>query len=68
MRRFAPILVYTADSECPTEITLQGVLNLDYTLRVFIENEELEMQTQDNQIWTLAQRPCVCRFPATYTA
>jgi len=67
VRRFTSILVDTADFGYPTEITLQGVLNREYTLRLFIENEELEVQTQDNQTWTLAQRPCVHYFSTTYT-
>jgi len=55
------ILIHTADFGQHTEITLQGVLNRDYTLRLFIENEGLELQTQDNRTWTPTQHlyvPC----------
>ena len=56
------ILILTADFGNHTEITLQGVLHRDYTLRLFIENQELDLHTQDNRIWTLAQRPCAPFF------
>ena len=42
-----------------TGIALRCVPNRDYKLRLFIENEEVELQTQDNQSWTPAQRPYV---------
>ena len=50
-----------------TEITLQGVLHQNYTLRLFIENEELELQTQDNRTWTPAQRPYVQCLSTAHT-
>ena len=49
------------------DITLQGILHLDYVLRLFIENEELELQTQDNRTWTPVQRPYVLCLPTTHT-
>ena len=55
----------TADFGQHTEIALQGAPNRDHTLRLFIENEELELQTQDNQTWTPAQRPYVRFFFTT---
>jgi len=61
------IFVHTAHLGQHTEITLQGVLDRNYTLRLFIENEALELQTQDNRTWTLAQRPYVPYFPITHT-
>ena len=59
------ISVHTADFGQHTEIALQGTLNRHYKLRLFIENEELELQTQDNQTWTPAQRPYVPCFFTT---
>ena len=41
-----------------TEIVLQGVPKLDYTLRLFVEDWKRKLQTQDNQTWSpVAQRP-----------
>ena len=62
MRRFTSILVHTADFGQHTGIALQDVPNRDYTLRLFRGNEELELQAQDNQTWTAAQRPYVPCF------
>ena len=61
MRRSTSILAYTADFGQHAEIALQGAPNRGYTLRLLMENEKLELQTQDNQTWTPAQRlyvPC----------
>ena len=60
-------MVHTADFEQHTEIALQGVPNRDYILRLFTENEELQLQTQDNQTWTPAQQPYVPCFLTTNT-
>ena len=68
MRRFTSIFVQTPDFGQHTEITLQGVLNRDYTLGLFIENEELNLQTQDNRTWTPAQRLYVPCFFTTHTS
>jgi hypothetical protein len=46
-----------------TEIILQDVLNREYTLRLFVENEERKLLTKDNRTWTPAQRPYVPCFP-----
>ena len=62
MWRFTSILAYTADFGQRTEIAIQSAPNQDYTLRLLIENENLELQTQDNQTWTPAQRSYVPFF------
>ena len=67
MRRFASILVQTADFRNHADIALLGILNQDYTLRLVIENDELELQTQDNQTWTPSQRPYVPYTSTTET-
>ena len=45
-----------------TEITLQDVPNREYTLRLFVENVEREVQRTDNNVWTPAQRQYVPHF------
>ena len=50
-----------------TEIILHDVPNRAYTLRLFVENVEREVRTEDNHTWTPAQRPYVPYFPNTYT-
>ena len=67
MRRFALVLVHVTDFGRHTDITLQGTLRRDYVLRLFIENEELELQRQDNQTWTPTERLYVSCFPTTHT-
>jgi hypothetical protein len=50
-----------------TDITFQDVPKPVYTLRLFVENEEIRLQRNDNRTWTPAQRlygPC---FPTMYT-
>ena len=49
------------------EITLQDVPNREYTLRLFVENVERELQRKDNHIWTPAERQYVHYFSNTYT-
>jgi len=49
------------------DITLQDTLHRDYALRLFINNQELGLQTQDNRTWTPAQPPYVPYFPTTHT-
>jgi len=44
-------------------ITMQDVLNRGCQLRLFVENEERELQTQDNRNWTPAQRPYAFTSP-----
>jgi len=57
----------TTDFGQHIEITLQTGLNREYTLRLFVENEEIGLHTQDNRTWTPAQRPYVPCFPVTCT-
>ena len=59
MRRFASSWHQTADlthHTHHTEITLQDVPNREYTLKLFGDNEERELQKIGNQSWTPAQR------------
>jgi len=65
--RFAPISHHTADLAHHTEISLQGVPNREYTLRLFVEDEEIELQTIGNQTWTPVQRQYAHCFLTTYT-
>ena len=41
------------------EITFQDDQNRECTLRLFIENQEKEVETKDNQTWTPTQRAYV---------
>ena len=50
-----------------TEITLQHVLIGAYSLRLFVEDEEIKLLSTDNQIWTPAQRPYVLWLPSILT-
>ena len=56
MRRFTSIYIHTAHFGHNTEITLQDVPNRAYTLRLFVENVEREVQRKDDHTWTPAQR------------
>ena len=67
MRRFASIYIHIAHFRRHADITLQDVPNREYTLRVFVENVEREIQRKDNYTWTLAQRPYVRYFANTCT-
>ena len=67
MRQFTSIYTHTAHFGYHTEIALQGVPNRAYTLRLFIDNVEREVQRKDNHTWTPAQRPYVPYYPYTYT-
>jgi hypothetical protein len=60
-------LVYPANFGQHADITLQDTLHRDYALRLFIENQELGLQTQDNRIWTPVQRLHVPCFPTTHS-
>ena len=42
-----------------TEITFQDDLNRECTLRLFIENQEKELETKDNRTWTPTQHAYV---------
>ena len=55
-------LAYTTDPGEHSDITLQNALNREYTLRLFVENEEIELQTQDYRSWSPVQRPYGPRF------
>ena len=67
MRRFASISRQTTDLSHNTDITLQDVPNREYTLRLFVENQEIEVQKTANRIWTPAQRQYALCFLTTYT-
>jgi len=56
-----------ADFGQHADIALQDTLHQDYALRLFIDNQELGLQTQDNRTWTPAQRPYVPHFSTTHT-
>ena len=45
---------------------MQDVLNREYTLRLFVENEERGLQRKDIYTWTLVQRQYVPCLPNTY--
>jgi len=51
VRRFTSI-IYSTDFGQHTEFTLQSVLNQEYMLRLFMGNEDKELQTRDNSTWT----------------
>jgi hypothetical protein len=67
VRRFNSIQVHTTHFSQHTEITLQGILNRVYTLRLFEENVERALQRKDNRTWTLARHLYVHYLPTTYT-
>jgi len=67
VRRFASIEVYAAYYTQHTEITLQDIPRLKYTLRLFIGNDERDLRREDNWTWTPAQRSYVPYFLTTYT-
>ena len=66
MRRFASIWHHSADLGHHPEIILQNVPDREYTLRLFVENEETELQKTANRSWTPAQRQYARYFLATY--
>ena len=67
MRRFKSFQVYTADFGQKSDIKLQEALNREYTLKLFVENEERELQTRANRTWTPIQRPYVPCLSIAYT-
>ena len=67
MWRFASIFDHTADFGQHAEITFQRTLNRDYTLQLYIRNEAVELQMQDSQTWTPAQRPHVSYSPVEHS-
>jgi hypothetical protein len=66
-RLTSTIYVHATDFEHQIEITLQNVLHREYTLRLFVENEERELLTIDHRTWTPTQRPYVPYFHTRYT-
>ena len=66
VRARAALHVHTSHFSKHTEITLQDTPNQEYTLRLFVENVERELQKKDDHIWTPAQRQYVPFFPNTY--
>ena len=66
MRRFTSIYIHTSHLSDHTEITLQDVPNRQYTLRLFVENVERELQKNDDHTWTPAQSQYVPFLPNTY--
>ena len=56
MWRFLSICRYTADLGHHTDITLRDVPNREYSLKLFVENEEREVQKTGNRSWTPAKR------------
>ena len=57
MRRFTSIQVHIAHFGHNTEISLQDTPRLKYTLKLFVGNEEKDLQKEDDLTWTPAQRP-----------
>ena len=48
-------------------MTLQDVPDREYTLRLFVENEEIELQKTANRSWTPANRRYALRFLTVHT-
>jgi len=67
VRRFASIWRHTTDLAHHTDITLQDVPNREYTLRLFAENEEMELHKTGDRAWTPAERMYALCFLITYT-
>ena len=55
MQHFTSMLIHTANLSRYSEITLQDVPTLKYTLRLLVDNEEKELQRMDNRTWEPAQ-------------
>ena len=66
MRRFTLVYIHTAHFSHHIEITLQDV-HKEYTLSLFVENVESELERKDNYTWTPTQRQYVPNFPGTST-
>ena len=56
MRHFASVLPHTANLSDHTEINLQDVPNREYMLKLFVENEEIELHKTGDRSWTPAER------------
>jgi len=62
MRRFTLIPAHTTDLNHHTEITLQVIPKLKYTLRLLVDNRERELLRINNQTWEPAKplyAPCL---------
>jgi hypothetical protein len=59
VRHFASIDVLTAHFRQHTEITFQDAPNREYTLRLFVDNVERELQCHGSHTWTPVPRPYV---------
>jgi hypothetical protein len=67
VRLFTPIHVLAADFGQRPEIRLQEVPNREYSLRLFVDNVEKELQEENNRAWTPAQRLYDLSFPSMHT-
>ena len=67
MRRFTSISAHTADLRDHTGITLQDVPKMKLTLRLFVDNEERELQRINSRTWEPAQPLYAPRFFETCT-
>ena len=59
VRRFPPSYIHSTHFGHHTEITLQKVPTWKHRLELFVENRQIELETENNQIWIPAQRPYV---------
>jgi len=62
MRRFTSVPAHTADLGHDTEITLQVIPKLKYTLRLLVDNRERELLRINNRTWEPAKplyTPCL---------
>ena len=65
--RFPSFSHHTTDLGYHTDITLKDVPDGQYTLRLFVENEEREVQKTADRSWTPAQRQYARSLLATHT-
>ena len=65
MRRFTSVQAHTTDHCQHTEITLQEIPKVKSSLRLFVENQERELQKESNRTWGLAQHLYVSFLPIT---
>ena len=57
--RFSHVLPHTPNLSDHTEINLQDVPNREYMLKLFVKNEEIELQRTGDRSWTPAERQYV---------
>ena len=67
MRRFAPIWRHTAHFAHHIDITLQNVPKREYTLRLLIGNQEIQVQQTADRFWTPIQPQYALSSLTTYT-